>query len=301
MPFVKLDTGLLNSTLWVERDCREVFITSLLMAEPREFTEPQRQIEIGKIEYTGFIAPPGWYGFVPAASSGIINRAMVDKDKGLEALVRLGSPDSDSRSKDFDGRRMIRVDGGFLILNYIKYREKDYTAAERAKRYRDRKRVTLGNAVTSHESHVTVTDSVTQTRNITQAEAEEEAYTCILPLSAALTPVDTRDSPEPPTIEEIKQKLHEFANGKVRTADPQAAKNLETWEWVRAALTTYPDAHRLPGKPDDKILRSCLDMGNSDTNLLAGALTKMAKDGKRPATSWMWFPTVLKQYLGGAA
>lgn len=139
MAFVKLDTGILDSTLWIEREQREVFITALLMAEPREFNHPLQQIAISSLDHTGFEAPPGWYGFVPAASFGIINRAGVDREAGLEALKRLGEPEFESRSKDFDGRRMIRIDGGFLILNYMKYRDKDHTSAERQQRLRDRR------------------------------------------------------------------------------------------------------------------------------------------------------------------
>ena len=130
MAFVKLDTGILNSTLWIERDQREIFITALLMAEPREFDSPLQQIKIGDLEFTGFEAPPGWYGFVPAASFGIINRAGVDRELGMEALRKLGEPEAESRSKEFGGRRMIRVNGGFVILNYMKYRDIDHTAAE---------------------------------------------------------------------------------------------------------------------------------------------------------------------------
>lgn len=129
---------MLDSTLWVDRGCRELFITSLLMAEPREFKEEQKQIEIGALNYTGFAVPPGWYGFVAAASQGIIARALIDRDAGTEALKRLGEPDPDSRSCDYEGRRMIRVDGGFLVLNYMKYRDHDYTSALRSKRYRER-------------------------------------------------------------------------------------------------------------------------------------------------------------------
>lgn len=140
MAFVKLDTGILNSTLWIERDMREVFITALLMAEPREYPKPTKQIAVGEIKYTGFEAPPGWYGFVPAASLGIINRAMVDRDAGMEALHKLGEPEPESRTKDFEGRRMIRIDGGFLILNYMKFRDKDHTAAKRQQRLRDRRK-----------------------------------------------------------------------------------------------------------------------------------------------------------------
>ena len=110
------------------------------MAEPREFKEEIRQIEVGRLEFTDFTAPPGWYGFVPAASFGIINRAGVERDAGLEALRKLGDPEVESRSTEFDGRRMIRIDGGFLILNFMKYRDRDHTAADRQKRLRARKK-----------------------------------------------------------------------------------------------------------------------------------------------------------------
>lgn len=139
MAFVKLDCGILNSTLWIDRIAREVFITALLMAEPHEVTVPLKEIAIRQLEYTGWEVPPGWYGFVPAASVGIIHRAHVEQDAGLEALQRLASPESDSRSKAFEGRRLVRVDGGFIILNYMAYRDRDYTAAIRAARYRQRK------------------------------------------------------------------------------------------------------------------------------------------------------------------
>jgi hypothetical protein len=140
MAFVKLDTKILDSTLWIERDLREIFITALLMAEPREFREPIRQIEVGRLEFTDFEAPPGWYGFVPAASLGIINRAGVEREAGISALQKLGDPEIESRSTDFGGRRMIRTDGGFVILNFMKYRDKDHTAAQRQRRLRERKK-----------------------------------------------------------------------------------------------------------------------------------------------------------------
>ena len=163
MPFVKLDCGILNSTLWFEREAREVFITALLMAEPFETQDPIPQIAIGSLEFTGWSVPPGWYGFVPAASVGIIHRAKVEEAAGFEALKRLGDPEDGSRSKDFEGRRLVRVDGGFIVLNFMKYRDRDYTAAERSRRYRLR--------VASRR------DDTASHRNITQAEVEvqEEA------------------------------------------------------------------------------------------------------------------------------
>lgn len=167
MAFVKLDTGILDSTLWIERDVREVFITALLMAEPKEFEAPNRQIKIGELEFSDFEAPPGWYGFVPAASLGIINRAGVEREAGMDALRKLGEPEIESRSKEFEGRRMIRVNGGFLILNYMKYRDKDHTAAERQRRLRDRKKA---EAVTRDTEPVTRDESLLS-RNVTQADS----------------------------------------------------------------------------------------------------------------------------------
>ncbi len=173
MPFVKLDTGILDSTLWIERDQRELFITALLMAQPREFSEPIKQIEVGSLDFTGFEAPPGWYGFVPAASFGIINRAGVEKESGLECLRILGNPEAESRSKEFEGRRMIRMNGGFVILNYMKYRDKDHTAAERQRRLRERRK---SESVTRDVQDIT-RDVTLQQRNITQADADADAET----------------------------------------------------------------------------------------------------------------------------
>lgn len=193
MPFVKLDCGILNSTLWMARDCREVFITALLMAEPREFDEPMPQIEVRNLEHTGFVVPPGWYGFVPAAGVGIIRQAMIADEQGLQALEKLGMPEVSSRSQEWDGRRLVRVNGGYIVLNYMRYRERDTSAAERMRRYRNRrskeaKTVTESDAVTRNT--VTVTRNVTHSRSRVQsAEVRGEAESLELPLSQDPIPV----------------------------------------------------------------------------------------------------------------
>ena len=139
MGFVKLDCGMLDSTLWIDREARELFITALLMATPYELKEPAEQICVRTLDRTGFTVPPGWYGLVEAAGVGIVRRAGMESETGLAALERLGSPEADSRTPDYDGRRLVRIDGGYIALNYVKYREKDHTSAERSKRYREKK------------------------------------------------------------------------------------------------------------------------------------------------------------------
>lgn len=136
MSFVKLDCGILDSTLWTDRFARELFITALLMARPHRLEKEVAQIEVRSLKETGFVVPVGWYGFVAAAGTGIVHRARMDLEAGLEALERLGAPDSESRTPHFDGRRMVRIDGGYMVLNYQQYRDKDHTAAARSKRYR---------------------------------------------------------------------------------------------------------------------------------------------------------------------
>lgn|SRR5574337_846956 len=160
MPFVKLDCGILNSTLWVEPVERDIFITALLMAVPFEFKEPQAQIAVNEIRETGFVVPPGWYGMVEAAGPGIVRRALIEQEPGMRALGKLGEPDPGSRSQAWDGRRLIRINGGYLVLNYMDYLLKDYGAAERMRRLRARKR-----------SAVTVT-GVDVTRTVTYTDAD---------------------------------------------------------------------------------------------------------------------------------
>lgn len=142
MPFVKIDKQILNSSLWIDRDQRDVFVTALIMAEPFEAEEEMPQIEVGTLNYTGFVAPAGFYGFVAAAGPGIARMAIsndtTDIDRGMTALRKLGEPDPDSRNQKHEGRRLIRVDHGYLILNYADFFLKDYNNAARCKRWREK-------------------------------------------------------------------------------------------------------------------------------------------------------------------
>jgi hypothetical protein len=140
MAFAKIDTKILSSSIWVDRGIRDVFLTALLMALPYEVTEPLPQIEINSLELTGFVVPPGWYGFVAAAGSGLIRMALLEPEEGEVSLRALGEPDLESRSQEFDGRRMVRVNGGFIILNFMKYRDRDTTNIDRQRRFRIREK-----------------------------------------------------------------------------------------------------------------------------------------------------------------
>ena len=140
MAFVKLDARTLDSSLWCADPDRIVFLAALMMAEPDGIEESAVQLCADRLEPTGWLVPPGAYGIVRASSSGILRRALVDEVPGMAALARLGAPDPDSRSQANDGRRMARIDGGWVVLNFSAYREFDYTAPVRARRYRAKKK-----------------------------------------------------------------------------------------------------------------------------------------------------------------
>ena len=96
--------------MWLEKaEVRLVWITMLAMAD--------RQ---GRV-----------FGSVP----GLAHRARVEVDSCKEALARFMAPDEDSRTKEFDGRRIEEIDGGWRLLNHEKYRAlKDEESIKESKR-----------------------------------------------------------------------------------------------------------------------------------------------------------------------
>lgn len=96
--YTKLFGTLVTSSIWSEDDkTRLVWITMLALSN-RD-------------------------GVVEAAVPGLARAANVSIEECRMALAKLESPDPDSRSTEHEGRRIERVDGGFLILNHAKYSE----------------------------------------------------------------------------------------------------------------------------------------------------------------------------------
>lgn len=61
----------------------------------------------------------------------------ISDERAEKAFAVLAGPDKRSRNKEHDGRRIIPVDGGWLLVSHAKYREKAsrMNAAERQSRY----------------------------------------------------------------------------------------------------------------------------------------------------------------------
>jgi hypothetical protein len=113
MSYFPMDRDLLTSSLWVDgdSDTKTLWIYLLLSADVRT----------GVVRHTR-----------PAIARG----SGVERQKVDRILEQFASPDPDSRTPDNDGRRIAFVDGGILVLNYDRYKNRDYSAA-RVKKYRD--------------------------------------------------------------------------------------------------------------------------------------------------------------------
>lgn len=141
--YSKLFQSIVTSTIWTEDDkTRIVWVTMLALADKH-----------GEVE-----------GSVP----GLARVAGVAADDCRAALRKFLSPDPDSRTKDFEGRRIEEIEGGWVLLNYEKYRlmaskdDQKEKAAERQRRKRER-------SVTGGHGGVTVCGDKAE------AEAEVEA------------------------------------------------------------------------------------------------------------------------------
>jgi hypothetical protein len=131
MPYIKLDTNIVDSSLLAEGGYEHVGFFMILCASA----------DIN-----------GWTTVsVPAlAKKGSIT---IEKAKAhLEALARV---DPYSRTPDDEGRR-IRIqtepEWGIQIINHGKYRAKDHTAAARQRRFRERQKGVTVSRVTSRKT-----------------------------------------------------------------------------------------------------------------------------------------------------
>lgn len=73
--------------------------------------------------WIGLLACSDAEGVVEGSVPGFANVCRVTPDELRAALKKLAAPDPESRTPDNEGRRIERIEGGWLILNYAKYRK----------------------------------------------------------------------------------------------------------------------------------------------------------------------------------
>jgi hypothetical protein len=171
--YVKLFGSILDSSIWAEdNDTRILWITMLVMADAE--------------------------GLVIAAPGALAYRARISVAGFKRAIKVLESPDLESKSQDYGGRRVERIDGGWQILNYQKYREirtlEQMRSAERQARHRAKNRVT--DNVTDEAGHdVTPSDAAPASASTAEdtGSSEEEDQAEKKP-SVALTVINEQEA-----------------------------------------------------------------------------------------------------------
>lgn len=95
--FTKLDSGIVDSSIWAEpAETRVVWITLLAKSDKT--------------------------GYARLSLSGLQRAANVPMPAVEKALQTLTAPDPDSRTAAEEGRRVIKIEGGWFVVNYEKHR-----------------------------------------------------------------------------------------------------------------------------------------------------------------------------------
>lgn len=141
MGFTKLDSGIVHSSIWSEAYwTRVLWVTMLAMCDSN--------------------------GFVAASRPGLIRAANITEAEFDSGISILESPDPDSRSSDHDGRRVEKVEGGWLVLNHARYRaftpkegDPNSPGAVRIRRWRERHKIVTNSPVVTPSNDTGVTSA----------------------------------------------------------------------------------------------------------------------------------------------
>jgi hypothetical protein len=106
--FTKIRASMLDSTVWqLGKDARLLWLTMLLKKDRDQV--------------------------VRAAVPGLAHAARLTVEETVAALEELGRADEFSQSKEYGGRRILPVDGGWFVVNGEKYR--DYLTPDDRREY----------------------------------------------------------------------------------------------------------------------------------------------------------------------
>ena len=139
--FTKLFQSIIHSTIWRAKPSLKILWVTMLAMADRE-------------------------GVVESSLPGLADAARISLEDCEEGLNALSRPDQHSRTQDFEGRRIMPADGGWVILNYIKYRE---TRSDEETRAKTRERVRRFRDKTARNASVTPCNA---SNAIADAEAE---------------------------------------------------------------------------------------------------------------------------------
>lgn len=215
--FVKIYGSILDSSIWSESDQTvRLWLALLIMADAE--------------------------GMVSASVGGLARRANISREAceaGLEILI---APDPDSKSEEFEGRRVQKIEGGWLVLNARKYRdmrtEAQVDAAERAAAYR-RRLAAVKPSRDPRDASQTCANIPTEV----EAEAEVKAEEKKPPLTAAPLEVPSVVAWIP--VNGTEPKRPDRFNAPMRIIVPDNEPNGDRWANGGKAVREYGITGRL--------------------------------------------------------
>jgi hypothetical protein len=153
--YTKLFGSIVGSTIWREDDkTRILWITMMALSNK--------------------------HGIVEASIPGLADFARITLAECEAGLAKLSAPDTYSRTKEHDGRRIEAIDGGWQLLNHGKYRDKMGIDERRAyqAQWQKAKRTKVRKVLVSDDTVTTNVDTRRQmlTRT-TQSEADSDTDT----------------------------------------------------------------------------------------------------------------------------
>lgn len=207
--FTKLVSSLPESTVWCEPyPTRIVWVTMLAMADRK-----------GRV-----------WGSVP----GLARRSGVELQECEAALTTFLSPDKHSRTPDNEGRRIAVIDGGWVLLNYAKYRAmRDEEGRKQYMRdYMANRRIEL----TSKQKKLTVDGSKPP---LAQAEAEAYKTSCASRFDEFWISYPRKKSKGTAEKAWLKLRPDEQLHGRILAA-VERAKNSDDWQRDGGKFIPYP-------------------------------------------------------------
>ncbi len=176
------------------------------------------------------------FGNVFAAIPGLASVANVTIEAAQKAVDNLMAPDEWSRTKDFEGRRIEEIDGGWHILNYGKYRkmmDEEERREYKAKWARERRRQTRTNVDEGGQagtvSGLSGHRQRQRQRQRTEAEVQEEEIYCAFPrkVGKPIALKAIRNALSKTSFDELLQKTKDFATA--RNGDVDFCPMPATW------------------------------------------------------------------------
>lgn len=192
--FTKLFSSILTSSIWSEDNNTRILWITILACTDKD-------------------------GFCQASVPGLAAVARLSVLDTAAALAKLEAPDPYSRTQDYDGRRIQKTDGGWMVLNHGKYRDRE--RVERRREYqadlmRERRAKEAAKVLTSANNLLTGANTALTGANPSvsvsasaSASASGSDSGSQDPISSVNTDKNKRVVFTPPTIEQVRS----FASG----------------------------------------------------------------------------------------